>query len=359
MLGVYIHVPYCRVACPYCDFVKQPISGEAPGQYADAVAREISAFEGPREAQSLFFGGGTPSLLTPSDLDTIFAAFHRRFDTASPEISMEVNPDDVTEERAAHWRSRGVNRITIGVQSFDDATLKYLGRCHDAQTARRACDIIARTFENWGLDLIFGAPPIDAWRFSLAECVTIGPPHVSTYSLTFEQNTSFWRRRNEAIDPDDSLDLYRMGMDALAGWDHYEISNYARDGFQSAHNCIYWRNEEYAGFGPGAYSYLDGVRSRNAPHINRYLTFPGVKSETLSLTEDEIKVETLIQHFRTRCGITDDYYAQRFGAPLDDAFGTALRELQSRGLLECHEQGHRPTQKGYELNDEIGLALLP
>ncbi len=359
MLGVYVHIPYCRVACPYCDFVKQPIEGEAPGAYASALAREIESFEGPRTAQSLFFGGGTPSLLTPSDLDTIFAAFHRRFDTMSPEISMEVNPDDVTEERAALWRSLGVNRITIGVQSFDDATLNYLGRCHDAHTARRACGIIASTFENWGLDLIFGAPPIDAWRSSLAECVNIGPPHVSTYSLTFEQNTPFWRRRNEAIDPDDSLELYRMGMDALADWDHYEISNYARAGSQSGHNCIYWRNEEYAGFGPGAYSYLDGVRSRNAPHINRYLTAPGVKSEILDLAEDEIKVETLIQHFRTRRGITDDYYAERFGGPVDGDFGAALGELQSRELLERDDHGYRPTQTGYELNDEIGLALLP
>lgn len=357
-IGVYIHVPYCRVVCPYCDFVKKAAKGDAPEAFAAAVHREIEAFEGPRDAISIFFGGGTPSLLARETIGRILQVVHRKFRLVEAEISMEVNPDDVTVERARAWRALGFNRVIIGVQSFNDECLRYLGRVHDAAAARRACGIVAEIFDNWGMDLIFGAPPIDAWEDSLAECLRFAPRHVSTYSLTFEEGTPFWKRRGEAIDDDTSVELYRRGHEALGGYDHYEVSNFALDGYQCRHNRIYWRNEEYAGFGPGAYSFVEGMRSRNEPKIDAYLRSPGRKSETLRLSGAEIRVETMIQHFRTRRGITRDYYEARFGRRLEHDFGRALRTLEDRGLVEQWENGYRPTWAGYELNDEIGLMFV-
>lgn len=381
-IGIYIHVPYCRVACPYCDFVKRPIDGDAPDVFTGALIREIESFDGPSTARSVFFGGGTPSLLTEQSFTRIFGALHQRFDwgesrsratasrdvttgraAAQPspiEISIEVNPDDVTPSRARFWRGLGVNRLSLGVQAFDDDVLKFLGRCHDAATARRACEIAASEFDNWGIDLIFGAKPPDRWGASVEECLAFAPPHVSTYALTYEERTPFWNQRADAVDDDTALDQYRHAMDTLgaAGYAHYEVSNFAKPGFESAHNLIYWRNEEYAGFGPGAVGYFGGVRMRNIPRIAAYLERPGDKEESLRLTDRETKVETLIQHFRTRAGISRTAYRRRFDTELDTDFGDALRGLVARGLLTDTGDRVAPTRTGYELNNEIGLALV-
>ena len=358
-IGLYIHVPYCRVACPYCDFVKKPIEGDAPDAFAQAVCNEIQSCDGPANASSIFFGGGTPSLLEARALNRILDTLRERFTIAdNAEVSMEVNPDDIAEDALSIWQDSGVTRLSLGVQSFDDRALSYLGRCHDAACARRACEAIGTRFENWGIDLIFGGPPTDAWQSSLAECVSLAPPHVSTYGLTFEESTPFWKRRAEALDSDASLTLYRAARETLSDYEHYEVSNFARPGFECIHNRIYWRNDEYLGFGPGAYSYFDGVRSRNAPRINHYVTHPDEKSEKLVLSDREIRVETLIQHFRTRSGLARAAYADRFSTTLDADFADTIPPLVARGLLEDDGQVLRPTRLGYELNDEIGLALV-
>jgi oxygen-independent coproporphyrinogen-3 oxidase len=351
-------MPYCRVACPYCDFVKKPISGDVPGEFGQALCREIAAGSKGLPAQSVFFGGGTPSLLTPDALAAIMETLRTHYDMQSPEVSLEANPDDVTLERCRAWQGAGVNRIMLGVQSFDDETLRYLGRCHDSKTARKACGIVASEFDNWGLDLIFGARPSPSLAKSLDVCIEFSPPHVSTYGLTYEERTPFWKHRAEAIEDDDSLALYRMAMDRLVEYAHYEVSNFARPGSESRHNGIYWRNEEYHGFGPGAYSYRGRIRSRNHPGVPGYLKDPGRKSETLELNAQEIRVETLIQHFRTRRGLAAAYYEARFDTPLAADFGEELDGLTRRGLLEGDGKRIWPTRKGYELNNEIGLALV-
>jgi oxygen-independent coproporphyrinogen-3 oxidase len=326
------------------------------------LVREIELFDGQHAAGSVFFGGGTPTLLSEPAFERIFDALHKRFefDSSSIEISIEANPDDVTPERARFWRDLGVNRLSLGVQAFDDDVLRFLGRCHDAPIARRACEIVASEFDTWGIDLIFGAKPPDRWNASVAECVRLTPTHVSTYALTYEERTPFWNQRAEAVDDDTALDQYRYAMDALGaeGYDHYEVSNFARPGFESSHNLIYWRNEDYAGFGPGAVGYLNGVRVRNMSRIAAYLARPGEKEESIRLSEREKKVETLIQHFRTRAGIRRDAYRSRFGTGIDDDFGAAIGALVQRGLLEDTGDRALPTRLGYELNNEIGLALV-
>lgn len=359
MFGIYIHIAYCRTICPYCDFVRERTPGPVPDGYVDALCREIEAFEGPDAAGSVFFGGGTPSLLKPEGLSRILECIGRRFRLDDAEISLEANPDDVTPELATFWREAGVNRVSLGVQSFDDRVLRYLGRRHDAEAALRACETVANAFNNWNLDLIFGARPLEAWPATLARCLSLAPPHVAAYGLTYEPGTPFDRRRGDAVSDDDSLRMYQELEIALAGYDHYEISNFARPGgYEARHNLVYWRNEEYAGFGTAAFSFVSGVRARNQADTRKYLKAPGGKEESLRLSDREMRVETLIQHFRLRKGLEIAHYESRFGQSLHSDFGAALDQLMARGLLEQENAIIRPTQQGFYLNNEIGLMLV-
>jgi putative oxygen-independent coproporphyrinogen III oxidase len=355
--GIYLHVPYCKTLCPYCDFVKER-ARTAPDVFVDALCREIHAYEGPAEAQSIFFGGGTPSLLPPEGLERILAALQETFTLHTPEVTLEANPDDVTAELAATWRTLGINRISMGVQSFDDRVLRHLGRRHDAAGALRAVDVIAGCFEDWNLDFIFGAPPIEAWRPTLEQAVSLRPPHIAAYGLTYEAGTPFARRAQEAIDDETSLRLYRETEEVLAGYEHYEISNFCLPGRASRHNLVYWHNGPYAGFGTGAYSYLHGVRARNHATNDAYLRAPGEKMEALVISEQEEKVETLIQHFRLRQGLPKTHYEARFQSSPWADFAEALTALTARRLIRETATHLLPTREGFYLNNEIGLALV-
>ncbi|HRK33153.1 MAG TPA: radical SAM family heme chaperone HemW [Candidatus Hydrogenedentes bacterium] len=343
MIGVYIHIPYCRTICPYCDFVKRPTKGAVPSEFIAALSREIEAYEGPREADAIFFGGGTPSLIAPESLESILSLVRRVFAVQpGAELTLEANPDDVTAELLDSWIALEVNRVSLGVQSFNDAALQYLGRRHDAESARGACALVAERFTNWNIDLMFGVPPYDAWRASLAECACIGSPHVSAYGLTYEAGTPFDKRANEAIDDEAYLTQYKDCLELLSGVDRYEVSNYARRGFECVHNLHYWRNEEYAGFGPGAYSFLNGVRARNHVKLESYLEDPCGKSESLALSEEEVRVETVIQHLRLRDGISRASYFRRFQRHLDDDFGGSIRRAHGSGPAPGRSRLHSP-----------------
>lgn len=358
-IGIYIHVPYCRSRCPYCDFVSEAVPGTVPERYVEALCVEILAFEGPREAISIFFGGGTPSIMTLDGLARVFEALRTRFVFADAvEITLEANPDDVTGPLVESSRGLGVNRLSLGVQSFDDRVLRYLGRRHDAERARDACRIAALIMPRWSLDLIYGGRPAEVWEGTLKEAVSFGPGHISVYGLTYEDGTPFGERRKEALEDDEALAYYQAAERILAGYEHYEISNYAVPGQACRHNLIYWHNEEYAGFGTGAYSFLDGVRSRNRSSAADYLRNPGEKEERLALSPHEIRLETVIQHLRLRAGLSRDYYRRRFGEEVEQEFGDALRLLVERGLIVLSEERIQPTAEGYYLNNEIGLALV-
>ncbi len=358
-LGVYIHVPYCRTRCPYCDFVSEAVSGAVPELFVEALCTEIKGFDGHPEAGSVFFGGGTPSLMTLDGLARVFEALRSRFviDSES-EITLEANPDDVSRELVQGWRILGVNRLSLGVQSFDDPALRYLGRRHDAEGARRACRIVAELMPRWSMDLIYGARPAEVWPETLREALCFEPGHISVYGLTYEEGTPFDARRGEALEDDDALAYYQAAEHALSGYDHYEISNYAKPGQECRHNLVYWHNETYAGFGTGAYSYINGVRSRNLSGTHKYLAAPGAKEESIVLSPREIRLETVIQHLRLRWGLRRDYYERRFGRGVYADFGNALRDLEARGLIGVSKDGIYPTAQGFYLNNEIGLALV-
>ncbi len=389
MLGVYLHMPFCRTRCPYCDFVSEAVPGCPPEAYVDALVREIHTHEGDRQVGSVFLGGGTPSLLSAGQLARIFEALQECFQLdADAEITLEANPDDLRPELPEQWRALGINRISLGVQSLDDRVLRYLGRRHDADTALRAIEMVGNVFDNWNMDLIFGAAPLEAWAGTLAQTSALRPPHVAAYGLTYELGTPFGAREDEAVEEDAALELYRTAEQLLSRWDHYEISNFAQPGRQCRHNLVYWHNEEYAGFGTGAYSFLNGVRARNPVTTADYLAgilgapvtpakagaslpascdmptasaranSPFGKEESLPLTDIEIRLETVIQHLRLKAGLERAYYERRFGRTLDEDFGVALARLVERGLIEDNQVAIRPTAQGFYLNNEIGLELV-
>lgn len=357
-LGIYIHIPFCRSICAYCGFIRYPIPASPSEPFIHALCREIESFEGPSHAQSVFLGGGTPSILTGRQLDAIFSSLHKRFRFSSPEISIEVNPDDVNDDLVKTWKQLGINRVSIGVQSFDDATLRLLGRRHNAYGALYAIELIAQHFDNWGIDLIYGASPASLWQESLKTTATLSPPHISTYALTYIPGTPLDKMTRNRMPDDEVLQLYQYAEIFLTRYEHYEVSNFALPGFQCRHNRIYWKNEWHAGFGPGAYSLIGHFRMANPTDVNTYLAAPGHKAESIELDLFDEEVETLIQHFRLREGILPEYYEKRFGESLEVNFGESLQILMDRKLLEWQAGRICPTAEGFYLNDEIGLTLV-
>lgn len=356
--GIYVHIPFCRKKCDYCAFSSEVLQKEVPAEFISALCNEIRSFSGPDESSTIFLGGGTPSLLGEGDLERIIASLSDRFCLQDPEITIEVNPDDVTPQKADAWKSLGVNRLSLGVQSFDDETLRFMGRRHDAETAKNAAQIIANRFPNWSMDLIYGTPLKDTWTSTLQTVKSFSPPHLSTYALTYVENTPLGDAQGPRLEDDLVLQLYQEAELLLADYDHYEISNFAAEGFYCRHNLLYWHNEPHAGFGPAAYSFVNGVRAVNVVNVREYIARPGRKAERTCLSKVEEEVETLIQHFRLREGIQLDYYFRRFGERIEERFGGALNKLLERGLLQYDREYLRPTAQGFYLNDEIGLSLV-
>ena len=353
LFGVYIHWPFCAQKCPYCDFNSHVrFGGWDEQRFLAAYLHEldnIKARMGCQEVYSIFFGGGTPSLMQPATVAAILDHIAKLWPVQpGAEITLEANPNSVEAERFAGYRAAGVNRVSIGVQSLRDDELKRLGRLHSVAEARTAIDIARRTFDRFTFDLIYARPgqTPDAWRTELTEALAMGSDHLSLYQLTIEPDTPFaeLHARGKLIipDPDAALDLYALTQDmtAAAGLPAYEISNHARPGQESRHNLLYWRYGAYAGTGPGAHGRLvlpDGTRIATATERNpeRWAervetTGHGFIDET-PLSRAEQADEMLLMGLRLTEGIDLDAMARRFGfAPA----AAEISELEKMGLLE-------------------------
>ncbi|NLN93735.1 MAG: radical SAM family heme chaperone HemW [Candidatus Hydrogenedens sp.] len=357
-LGVYVHIPYCRSICGYCDFVHDPCSGCIPHEFVDSLIHEIRITARGGQADTLFFGGGTPSLLSERDLHFILNALHDKYSFTDLEFTLEANPDDVTAEKIRIWKSCGVNRISLGVQSFSDRTLRYLGRRHDADSARKALGLVSDNFENWNLDLIYGAPRLCDWKDTLFRALSFKPPHIAAYALGLVAGTPLGDGDEKRYEDLTILRLYRRCEDVLRAYDHYEISNFAKAGKQSRHNLKYWRNEEHDAFGPGAYALREGSRLQNTPFTDSYIADPLHKMETQKLSVLQLKLETLIQHMRLREGISEAYFFQRFQEDISVLFGKVLQKLVEDRFIRYNDGVYYPTRKGFYLNDSLALALV-
>jgi oxygen-independent coproporphyrinogen-3 oxidase len=390
---LYVHIPFCAVRCPYCDF--NTYAPKERGQvglealfepYTAALVTEIrraGEARGRPPAHTVFIGGGTPTVLPPELLARILDACRKAFDLApEAEITSEANPGTVDQARFAALRAMGVNRLSMGVQSFDDAELRWLGRIHTAAEAEAAFAAARGAgFENINLDFIFGLPRQSpaTWEATLTRAIGLGPEHLSLYSLTIEHDTPLADqvRRGLTPAPDDDLaaDLYLAACDTLAagGYEQYEISNWARpisshqlpaSSFQCRHNLVYWRREPYLGFGAGAHSFEGEQRWWNVRSVPQYIgqISAGRSPEAGSETIDHRLAmgETMMLGLRlTIEGVPDTRFRERYGVGLDEVFGQEIRRLITKGLLEQPPDRVRLTPRGRLLGNQVFAEFLP
>ena len=374
-LAIYVHWPYCARICPYCDFNVVRDRGQAEqAALADAIVRDLegqAALTGPRRLVSIFFGGGTPSLMRPEWAARIVEIARRLWAPAERvEITLEANPTDAEAGRFAAFAEAGVNRLSLGVQSFDDQALRFLGRNHDAAEARRAAKMARERFEQLSLDLIYALPDQtpSAWSSQIDAALAFEPDHISPYQLTIETGTAFGRATERRTltppSPDAGADLYEVTQARLAeaGFEAYEVSNHARGAAaRSRHNLAYWRGEDYVGVGPGAHGRITAKGGRMATETAR-----GVKAyiETVAqtglgfsgreiLTPREAALERLLMGLRTHEGV-----CWRDLAPLGLAADSAVAaDLARLGLLDAGETRLRATAAGRPVLDRVVMEL--
>jgi oxygen-independent coproporphyrinogen-3 oxidase len=379
-LGIYLHVPFCTHICPYCDFNTYAGQAELIPRYVDAMARDLDAEAdrvGRRAAASIFFGGGTPSLLTPGQVGDLVARVAERFDLLpDAEVTLEANPNGLTPGYLADLRAAGVNRLSIGLQTTDRRGLRRLGRMHEAEDAEGAvAAALEAGFDRISLDLIFGWPgqTLESWRRDL-ETVTgwagEAVSHLSLYSLIVEPGTPLADAVSRGIvtvpDDDAAADLYELAIDVLAGfgWQHYEVANWARTGAHaSVHNGIYWRNGEYLGIGAGAHGRIAKRRTMRhllpTTYISAINSGESPESNGEELTEETQRGETMMLGLRLlNEGVTDNAFLRRHGRSLDEAFGPVITRFQEQGLLDRNDQGVRLTSRGLMLANDVCAAFL-
>jgi len=378
---LYIHIPFCRQKCPYCAFFSQEYSGDGLTRYAELLCYEMSLVAEKtatrHELDSIYFGGGTPSLLDPQLVADLIKQAQNLFGLeAQAEVTLEANPGTIDFQRLADFRQAGITRLSLGIQSFDDQMLRALGRIHTAHQAREAYTAARRTgFENIGIDLIHALPgqTRDMWLAELRQALQLAPEHLSIYGLTIEEGTPFAERYagDSPLLPDEDLaaEMFESADDLLDahGYAHYEIANYARAGFRSRHNSGYWKRDGYLGLGAGAHSFLKdsgfGTRFSNAADLNEYSTalHNGALPlrDILPLSRADAMAESLFLGLRMSDGVLFSTFEQEFGAGLRDVFGKELAKLLKQELLAENSSGIRLTRRGMLLSNQVFQQFLP
>ena len=369
--SAYIHVPFCRHRCGYCNFTLVAGRDDLIDGYLQALEREMSWLEMPRPVNTLFFGGGTPTHLPPRDLQRLFEIASRWFPReAGGELSIEANPLDLASERVAILQRAGVTRVSLGAQSFHPRKLELLERDHQPDDIVRATQAARSFAQSVSLDLIFGVPgeTIDDWRRDLEATLALQPDHVSTYGLTFEKGTAFWNRLSHGelvrIDEDLERQMYELAIDTLtaAGYEHYEVSNFARPDHRCRHNENYWLGGSYYAAGPGAARYLAGRRETNhrstTTYIARVLSGQSPITESEQLEPEDAARERLVFALRRLEGIDLDDFATQTGFAVSDLVGRTLPELIDLGLLEQHDKRLKLTRRGLLVSDAIWPRFL-
>jgi oxygen-independent coproporphyrinogen III oxidase len=372
-LGIYVHLPFCPYICPYCDFVKWPMRASAAASYLAALERQTAS--APSEpAATIYLGGGTPNAYDASTIGALLERLQAKFPPLrdSREISIECNPELVRKGDFAAYRSAGVNRVSIGVQSFEPSEIRTLGRKHTTDDVERAVAAARRDgIGSVSLDLIFAVPgqTPESWRRSLTTAIEIGADHISAYGLTVEEGTPYaaWRQREPASFANDRLEaeLYDIAIATLeaAGYEQYEISNFARPGHCSAHNQNYWANGEYLGLGVGAASYRNGVRSvatrSLAAYIEAVLKEQPVPSESERLEGEARLGEAVMLALRTVQGVNVAGFKGRYGVDVLARFAPVVEAYEETGMLEVAGGFLRLTRRGRFVANDVCEAFLP
>ena len=364
--GLYVHVPFCKTKCPYCDFYSKPSLSLVP-DWIDAL-REETLFYRDRFAQfdTVYLGGGTPSLLSEKELDLLLHHLRNTFSvSSSSEFTLEANPDDITPDKLSAYRTLGINRLSLGVQSFDDQELRFLNRRHTALQAVTALEKIKNeTAFQVGVDLMYGLPGQTelSWIETLEEAIRFQPEHISCYQLTFEDRTPFGKMLAEgkisALCEEDERAFFILTSTFLQrhGYVHYEISNFAR-GQENAsrHNKKYWQHAPYLGLGPSAHSFQEGIRWWNVRDLQSYCDslkkgLPPLAGKEI-LTQEQHRLESLMLGFRTKEGIHRGLIAS------EPRFEAVIRDLKNSGLIEISDERVTPTLEGFLVADSIPLLF--
>ena len=361
---IYVHIPFCARICPYCAFYKELLDRSQTARFCEAILRDLDK----RSAafailpRTIYLGGGTPTALSTPQLEFLLEGFRQRLDLSLlEEWTVEANPGSISARKAASLQKLGLNRISLGVQSWDEDLLKILGREHNAPQAEKSFQILRGAgFSNINVDLMFGLPgqTIEQWRVTLEKTIGFQPEHISAYCLTYEEDTEFFLRQSRGEfrqDADTDAEFFEMTMSILegAGYEHYEISNYARPGFSSRHNRAYWSGEDYLGIGPSAFSTVEMRRWQNLAdyraYANRVLSGQSPIGSRENLTKEMKRTERIALSLRTREGVS--------AALLTDQ-SKAIGEFTSLGLLRQSNGQCVLTQKGKYLADSVAEAFV-
>jgi oxygen-independent coproporphyrinogen III oxidase len=371
--GVYFHIPYCKKACHYCNF-HFSTSLHSKNGMVEALLKEIDITRGKnrRIITSVYFGGGTPSVLLRKELRAIMDEVRKVFTfVPDAEFSFEVNPDDMTEMTVPFWKQQGFNRLSIGIQSFRDEDLEWMNRSHTAAQAMEGIALVRKAgFTNFSIDLIYGIPGLtdEAWIKNIEQALALEVPHISAYALTVEPNTALGtmieQGKKEPVDPEQQARQFIILMDMLenAGYEHYEISNFARPGFRSKHNSSYWQGIPYFGFGPGAHSYDGYTRywniSNNARFIDSILSNNIIPFDKEDLTEKQQLNEYIMTSLRTMEGISLDFIAEKWGIDIANQVKISSYIYGSRGMVRIEDQHIVLTREGKLFADGIASDLF-
>lgn len=372
-LGLYIHIPFCKSKCLYCDFNSYSGKDIMQDSYIHCLIKEIelqsSKISG-RGIESIYIGGGTPTYLNFNSLKKLLKCLERY---ASPgmEISCEANPGALSKEKLQLLKDYGINRLSIGLQSWNDNILKKLGRVHTVKDFIENYNCARLLgFSNINVDLMFSiyGQTIDDFEDTLNNVINIQPEHISCYSLIIEEGTPIWAKREcgewKEADEETDRQMYELATYKLtnAGFKRYEISNYAKHGFECRHNIIYWKCQNYIGVGAGAHSYIDGVRYSNETDIEKYIDdiyvgrLPEVQRENLSLKDS--MAEFMFMGLRMMEGINTAEFVSRFDRSIYDIYGTAIEKMIKNGLLNVRENCIRLTDRGIDLSNQVFMEFI-
>ena len=365
--AAYVHIPFCSHICYYCDFAKVLMTGQPVEAYIDELLKEYDSYD-ISGLKTLYIGGGTPSVLPADQLEKLLTHLTKKLDLEElEEFTVEANPSDLTDEVLAVLANSPVNRISLGVQSFDDKLLKKIGRTHtEAQVYSSIERLRAAGFENITIDLIYGLPnqTMEMVERDVQKFLELDLPHVALYSLILEDHTVFMNRQRRGrlrLPSDDrNADMYEYIIEMLTskGYSHYEVSNFGKIGYESKHNMTYWDNAEYYGIGAGASGYLDGIRYKNYGPVHHYLREENKRVNEEVLTRKQRIEEEMFLGLRKKNGVSIERFHKKFGQPLEEVYGTIIEELAFQKMLFEADGRIQMTEKGFELGNEVFERFL-
>ena len=369
--SAYIHIPFCTQICYYCDFSKVFIKNQPVDEYLSALMEEVKFYDLPA-LRTLYIGGGTPSALSADQLEYLLTNLENLLDLSQlEEFTIEANPGDLTADKIEVLKKSKCNRVSLGVQTFDDRMLKKIGRSHNqAQIYETIASLKAAGFHNISIDLIYALPgqTMEQVKDNVAKALELDIPHMSLYSLILENHTVFMNRQRRGNlhlpNEDVESDMFDYILRELEknGFEHYEISNFTKPGFESRHNLMYWDNAEYYGLGAGASGYLDGMRYRNRGPIQHYLKsicekgHSRLHEEFLSKTEQ--MEEEMFLGLRKKTGVSIERFEEKFGISFEERYGQVVRDLINEGLLQEENHWLRMTKKGLFLGDTVAERFI-